>query len=83
MKHTWALQDAKNRFSAVVNRTLKEGPQIVTRHGVPVVAIVPIADFKAQNSTGKSFVQFFRSSPLCGADIDLSRDKSTGRDTQL
>jgi antitoxin Phd len=43
MQHTWQIQEAKNRFSEMVDLTLSEGPQIVTRHGKPVVQIVPIA----------------------------------------
>ncbi len=42
MQHTWQLQEAKNRFSELVDLTLSEGPQIVTRHGKPVVQIVPL-----------------------------------------
>ena len=42
MQHTWQLQEAKNRFSELVDLSLSEGPQIVTRHGKPVVRIVPI-----------------------------------------
>jgi antitoxin Phd len=33
MESTWALQDAKNRFSAVVNATARGEPQKVTRRG--------------------------------------------------
>ena len=33
MESTWALQDAKNRFSAVVNATARGEPQNVTRRG--------------------------------------------------
>jgi antitoxin Phd len=42
MQHTWQIQEAKNRFSELVDLSLSEGPQIVTRHGKPVVQIVPI-----------------------------------------
>ena len=31
----------------------------------------------------KSIVQFFRESPLVGVDLDLERDKDTGRDIEL
>ena len=33
----WPLQDAKNRFSAVVEAALAGDPQRVTRHGQPAV----------------------------------------------
>jgi antitoxin Phd len=42
MQHTWQIQEAKNRFSELVDLSLSEGPQTVTRHGKPVVQIVPI-----------------------------------------
>ena len=32
MEH-WQLQDAKNRFSEIVNKALRDGPQVVTRRG--------------------------------------------------
>lgn len=83
MQQTWALQDAKNRFSTVVNRTLSEGPQIVTRHGIPVVAIIPISDLDGQSIAKESFVQFFRNSPLFDCNLDLNRDKSTCREVSL
>jgi hypothetical protein len=31
----------------------------------------------------KSIVRFFRGSPLAGLDLDLERDKDTGRDIEL
>lgn len=38
----WQVQDAKNRFSELINRARSEGPQLVTRHGQPVVEVVAI-----------------------------------------
>ena len=34
---TWQLQEAKNRFSALLNAALDGEPQTVTRRGVPAV----------------------------------------------
>jgi antitoxin Phd len=33
MDATWSLQDAKNRFSAVVDAAARGEPQMVTRRG--------------------------------------------------
>ncbi len=33
MSKNWQLQEAKNKFSQVVDCACNEGPQIVTRHG--------------------------------------------------
>ena len=30
MERVWQLQDAKNRFSEVINKAIHEGPQVVT-----------------------------------------------------
>ncbi len=38
----WQVQDAKNRFSELIERARDEGPQVVTRHGRPVVQVVAV-----------------------------------------
>ena len=45
-KKQWQLQEAKNRFSEVVNRALKDGAQTITRHGKPVVVVMSQEDFR-------------------------------------
>ena len=40
----WSVQDAKNRFSAVVAAAQKH-PQTVTKHGKPAVVIIDAAEF--------------------------------------
>ncbi len=42
----WQLQDAKNRFSAVVDAALLGEPQRVTRRGLPVVVVVAVDEFE-------------------------------------
>lgn len=44
--HTWQLQEAKSRFSEVVELSLKEGPQLVTRRGEEAVVILAIDDYR-------------------------------------
>ena len=43
---TWQLQDAKNRFSAVVEAALTGEPQEVTRRGKPVVVVVAFEEYQ-------------------------------------
>jgi len=43
---TWQLQDAKSRFSELVEQTLTNGPQTVTRRGVEAVVVISLAEFK-------------------------------------
>ena len=42
---SWQLQEAKQRFSELVRRAEKEGPQVVTRHGEEVV-VVPVEKYR-------------------------------------
>ena len=43
---TWQVQDAKARFSALLDASLREGPQVVTRRGVEAAVLVPIEQWR-------------------------------------
>jgi len=43
---TWQVYDAKARFSEFLEKTLKEGPQVLTRRGVETAVLVPIDEWK-------------------------------------
>ena len=43
---TWQLQDAKNRFSALVEAALSGEPQEVTRRGKPVVIVSSYEEYQ-------------------------------------
>jgi prevent-host-death family protein len=42
----WPLQDAKNRFSAVVDAALAGVPQRVTRRGRPAVVVLSVEEYE-------------------------------------
>ena len=82
----WQLQTAKARFSELFRRARTEGPQLITRQGKDGVVMVPVEQFDqlvTRSRQPKSLVQFFRESPLVGLELDLERDKDTGRDLEL
>jgi prevent-host-death family protein len=39
---TWAVQDAKARFSELLEDCVREGPQLVRKRGVDAAVLVPI-----------------------------------------
>ena len=41
----WQVQDAKARFSELLDATLKKGPQVVSRRGVQTAVLVPIDEW--------------------------------------
>ncbi len=65
----WRIQEAKARFSEMVERTLKEGPQTVTRHGKPIAVLVPVDEYRRLRTGGKSFKSLLTSAPLEGVEI--------------
>ena len=85
-EHIWQLQTAKAKFSEVFRLARTEGPQRITRQGKE--GVVMIADEQYDRLTirshqPKNIVQFFRESPLFGVELDLERNKDTGRDIEL
>ena len=42
----WPVQDAKARFSELLEASLKDGPQIVTKRGVEAAILVPIEEWR-------------------------------------
>ena len=40
--HTWAVQEAKARFSEFIETCLAEGPQMVTKRGTETAVLVPV-----------------------------------------
>ena len=83
MRTTWALQDAKNRFSEVVEEALHKGPQWITRRGQDAVVVVSAPEYRKLKKTKGSLVEFFRESPLFGQELDLRRTKETARKVDL
>lgn len=41
----WSVQDAKNRFSEVVEAA-RRTPQTVTKHGKPTVVVIDVAEYE-------------------------------------
>jgi antitoxin Phd len=73
----WQIQEAKARFSEMVGRALKEGPQTVTRHGKPVAVLVPADQYERLRSKGKSLKAMLAAAPLQG--VEIRRSGETGR----
>ena len=78
MNDIWQIQEAKNKLSEVIARALKQGPQLITRHGEKTVVVVSFAEYEKLRKSQGRLSEFFRASPLAG--VDLTRDKSLPRE---
>jgi antitoxin Phd len=76
MARIWQIQEAKNKFSEVVDKAIKHGPQIITKRGVEAVIVLSYAEYRKAMLNQKKLSDFFRESLLAEVDLDLRRDKS-------
>ena len=79
----WSLQDAKNRFSEVVERARTEGPQRVTKRGKDAVVVVSAQEWSRLQGQGGTLADFFLTSPLPNSGLELTRDSSAVRQVDL
>jgi prevent-host-death family protein len=50
---TWPVQDAKARFSELLETCLREGPQLVTRRGEKAAVLVPVTQWQRLTDAAK------------------------------
>jgi prevent-host-death family protein len=75
---SWQLQEAKNKLSELIDRALAEGPQVITRHGVEVVVVMPFAGYQKLTAPSKRLGDFLMDSPLRNSGLVIERDHRTG-----
>jgi antitoxin Phd len=82
----WTLQDAKNKFSAVVDAAVKGTPQHVTRRGQPAVVVVAAAEFARLRAEAarpkKTFIEHLLSIPRKD-DFEFERADLRERDVDF
>ena len=82
----WSLQDAKNRFSAVVNAALAGEPQTVTRRGVPAVVVLAVDDYErlcqAEKAGAPTFIEHLLDIPKDGPEDLFDRIPLKLRDVE-
>jgi prevent-host-death family protein len=79
------LQDAKNRFSEVVNAAQQTGPQVVTRRGCDTVVVISFDDYTKleRRRTKSSIGELLRSAPKLPGGLASERPSDLGRDVEL
>lgn len=51
--HVWPVQDAKARFSELLDACVTDGPQLVTRRGIETAVLVPIDEWRRLQATAR------------------------------
>lgn len=83
MNNIWQLQEAKSKFSEVVEQTLRHGAQIVTRRGIKAVVVLPYEEYQRLTAPKDSLAHFLLTSPLANSELSLQRDKEYPRTIEI
>ncbi len=81
--NVWQLQEAKNKFSSLVEKAQHEGPQIVTKHGKESVVVLLVKEYQKISKPESNLLNFIQNSPLAGTSLDIECDKSLSRGVEL
>jgi antitoxin Phd len=83
-RHSWSIQDAKNRFSEVVEAA-RRTPQTVTKHGKPAVVVVDVVEYdrlqRLERARAPSFADLLLAMPQ--DDGEFPRRDVRMRDIEL
>ncbi len=77
----WQLDEAKRRFSELIESVEADGPQYLTRHGEDVAVVVSIADYRHLRNVGSDFKALLQSAP--DADIEIRRSVLPARSVEV
>ena len=84
MKRTWALQDAKNRFSELVSKALEAGPQVITRRGQVTAELVSFDEWTRLSRRRGRLIDVLRKAPrVSPSGLAVDRVKDLGRDVEI
>jgi antitoxin Phd len=77
----WQLQEAKARFSELVQKAIDEGPQTVTRRGKETVVVLSVSEYARLREREPSLKEVLMSGPE--GDLDLEREPDYGREIEF
>jgi prevent-host-death family protein len=80
---SWPVQDAKARFSELLDACVNEGPQVVTRRGSETAVLVPIAEWKRLKNSARPSLKDLLMSDVGRADLVLPQRGLAKRRTSV
>ena len=67
----WPVQDAKARFSELLDTCLEDGPQIVSRRGTEAAVLVPIGQWRKLQAASQPSLKDLLLSDTARVDFDI------------
>jgi prevent-host-death family protein len=78
----WQVQEAKTRFSEVIEEACAKGPQIITRHGAERAVVLSIVDFRSLTAHKPGLRDYLLDGPKVD-DFEIEPDHDMGREIVL
>jgi prevent-host-death family protein len=75
----WQLQEAKSRFSELVDTVIAKGAQTVTKHGKPAVVVISAEEYQRSLAPRKSLASALQACPEDLAPLLGKRPKQIAR----
>ncbi|MEI7455954.1 MAG: type II toxin-antitoxin system Phd/YefM family antitoxin [Nitrosomonadales bacterium] len=69
--NAWPVQDAKSRFSELLEACVNEGPQLVTRRGAETAVLIHISEWQRLNNAARPSLKSLLLSDIGRADFEL------------
>lgn len=70
---SWPVQDAKARFSEVLELCIEQGPQVVTKRGTEVAVLVPVAEWRRLQTQAQRSLKQLLLEPSARFDFDMPK----------
>lgn len=68
---SWPVQDAKARFSEMLQASLKNGPQLVTMRGAEAAVLVPVDEWRRLTARARAGVKSVLLAPEARGDLPI------------
>ncbi len=78
----WQVQQAKTRFSEVIEEAQRKGPQMITRHGAERAVVMSIEDFRALTAHKPGLKEYLLGGPKVDS-FEIEPDGNSGREIAL
>jgi antitoxin Phd len=82
-KNIWQIQEAKAKFSQLIEDANMKGYQTITKQGEPVAVILSKREFDKITQSKTSFLNFFKAAPCQEIELNIQRSKDLSRELDL
>ena len=82
-KAVWQIQEAKAKFSQLVENANENGHQTITKQGIPVAVILSKKEFDKITQSKTSLLNFFKAAPCQEEELNIQRSKDLPRKFDL